>query len=105
MTPYRLKRRVGPASSHPIHTGKMEDASMVWPLIPVKFRDALPHPQPMKAILPASTTTTPAVIASIQVRSADFCPASQSSAVISASIGSMMPAAPRWVITSQIAEG
>ena len=48
----------------------MDVANMVWPLIPVKFKDALPHPQPMKAILLASTIAPPADIATIQAQGA-----------------------------------
>ena len=83
----------------------MDVASMVWPLMPVKFRDALPHPQPMKAILLASTIAPPADIASIQARRSGFWPASHNSAAMTRNSGSMMPAAPRWVITNQIAAG
>lgn len=78
---------------------------MVWPLTPVKSSDALPHPQPMKAILLASTIAPPADIASIQARRSDFCPASHSSVAMTRNNGSMMPAAPRWVITNQTAAG
>src|SRR5512143_2291373 len=73
--------------------------------MPVKSNRALPQPQPMNTILVASTTATPAASAHAQVRNARVCPDRQNAIAIVTNSGSMMPAAPRRVMTSQPADG
>jgi len=66
-----------------------------------EVQESVPPPQPIKAILLASTMNIPTVMASSQTRSVDFWPASHRPAAMTVNTGSMMLAAPRWVITSQ----